>query len=122
MIESGKRYRIRGNSDYFKKKYGTPNPVIKIIGEDIELCPGGWAAQNNAACIIFSYRSAVEFLPLTGKVYYGHEIGTDLGELVHETELEPWGEEGEPPPFQGDRMDAIKNITFENSDPSRIGR
>lgn len=32
---------------------------------------------------LFNFRSAVEFLPLTGKVYYGHEIGTDLGELVH---------------------------------------
>jgi len=120
MIEFGKRYRVRGNSDYFKEKYGTPHPVIKIIGEDSELWSGGWAEQNNPACIIFSYRSAVEFL--SGKVYYGHEISTDLGELVHETELEPWGEEGEPPPFQGDRMDAIRNITFENLDPALIGR
>lgn len=118
MIEKGERYRIKGNSDYFRDKYGTPNPIIKIEGEDIELFPGGWGKQTgNPVCIIFSYRSAVERLPLTSKVYYGHEIGTNLGELVLETELEPWGEEGEPPPFQGDRLDAIKNITFEKSDP-----
>ena len=117
MIEAGKRYRTRGNSDYFKEKYGTPNPVIEIIGEDTELWPGGWAKQNNQACIIYGWRNGVELVPIEGKVYYGHEMGTNLGELVHESELEPWGEEGEPPPFHGDRMEAIKNITFETSDP-----
>jgi len=34
MIESGKRYRIRGNSDYFREKYGTPNPIIEIKVDD----------------------------------------------------------------------------------------
>lgn len=34
MIESGKRYRIRGNSDYFREKYGTPNPNIEIKVDD----------------------------------------------------------------------------------------
>lgn len=36
--------------------------------------------------------------------------------------LSPGGKKETPPPFQGDRMDAIKNITFENSDPDLIGR
>ncbi|GAH64442.1 unnamed protein product, partial [marine sediment metagenome] len=89
----------------------------EIIGEDIELWPGGWKQSSAAACVIYGWRNGVELLPIEGKVYYGHEVGTNLGELIHESELEPWGEEGEPPPFQGDRMDAIKNITFENLDP-----
>ncbi|MBA7641338.1 hypothetical protein ES703_49015 [subsurface metagenome] len=117
MIEAGKRYRTRGNSDYFKEKYGTPNPIIEIIGEDTELWKGGWQHSRAAACIIYGWRNGVELLPIEGKVYYGHEISTNLVELIHETELEPWGEEGEPPPFQGNRLDAIKNITFETSDP-----
>jgi len=117
MIAAGKQYRIKGNSDYFRDKYGTLHPIIKIEGEDTELFPGGWQGSNAAACIIFGYRCGIDRLPFTGKVYYGHEISTDLGELVHETELEPWGDEGEPPPFQGNRLDAIKNITFETSDP-----
>ena len=115
-----KRYGIRGKSDYFKEKYGTPNPVIEIIGEDIELWPGGWREHNGPACTIYGWRNGVELLPIEGKVYYGHEVGTNLGELVHESEIEPWGEEGEPPPFQGDWIDAIKNITFENMDPGLL--
>jgi len=120
MIETGNRYRIKGNSDYFKEKYGTPNPVIEMIGEDTDLWPGGWKEWDYAVCIIYGWRNGVELLPVSGRVYYGHEIGTDLGELVHETEIEPWGKEGEPPPFQGDWMDAIKNITFEKSDPGLL--
>jgi len=120
MIESGKRYRIKGNSDYFRDKYGTPNIIIRVKAEDTELFPGGWQGSRAAACTIYGWRNGVELLPVKGKVYYGHEIGTDLGELVHVSEIEPWGEEGEPPPFQGDRMEAIKNITFENMDPGLI--
>ncbi len=34
MIESGKRYRIRGNSDYSREKRGTPNPIIETRSDD----------------------------------------------------------------------------------------
>lgn len=117
----GKRFRIRGNSDYFKEKYGTPNPVIKIQGEDTELWLGGWKQSMVAACVIYGWRNGVELLTTDDKVYYGHifcsPITPDsspvgLGELVHESELEP--HEG---PLT---LPSCRNITFEKSDPVLI--
>ena len=96
MIESGKRYRIKGSSDYFKDKYGTPNPIIEIEAEDVALWPGGWKEWDIAVCIIYGWRNGVELLPTDGKVYYGHiecapptpgSSSVRLGELVHQEEL-----------------------------------
>ena len=117
MIESGKRYKIKGNSDYFKEKYGTPNPLIEIEAEDIELREGGWKQSRVAACVIYSWRNGVELLPVDGRVYYGHiecvpptpgSSSITFGELVHVSELEP---------YEGPLTLASCNVTFENSDP-----
>jgi len=84
-VENGKTYRIKGDSDYFKDKYGTPNPDIRIEGTDTEVFGGSWGDQNgNPACILYAIRSVG--VPLSGQVYYGKING--LGELVHESELE----------------------------------
>jgi len=122
MIEAGKQYRIRGNSDYFREKYGIPTPIIEIKDEDTELFEGGWRAHDGPACTIYGWRNGVELLPTTDdKVYYGHvfciPITPDsspvgLGELVHGSELEP--HEG---PLT---LPSSRNITFEKSDPGLI--
>lgn len=80
-----KHYRIKGNSPYFRHKYGTPNPIILIEGLDTELWTEGWAKSSAVVCYLYANRMMTEKLPLGGKVYYGHIEG--LGELVHETEL-----------------------------------
>ena len=81
-----KKYRIKGNSQYFKKKYGTSNPIIQIEGTDEEVFGGRWAFQNgNPACLIFGIRTAMEEVG-DNKVYYGKIEG--FGELVDESELE----------------------------------
>ncbi len=121
MIERDKLYRIKGNSDYFKKKYETPNPIITDLREDTEVFEGGWGAHDGPACTIYGWRNGVEFLPVDGKVYYGHvfcePITPDsdpipLGEVVHEGELEP---------YEGPLILPIsRNITFEKSDPGLL--
>ena len=80
-----KKYRIKGNSPYFKKRYGTPNPIFEIEAKDTEMWTGGWMVSTAAACYGYAARVADEHLPKNGTVYYGH-IG-HIGELVHETEL-----------------------------------
>jgi len=119
MIEAGKRYRIKGNSDYFRDKYGTPNPIITDLREDTQVWEGGWRAHGGPACTIYGWRNGVELLPVDGKVYYGHvfcepitpgSTAVPLGEVVQESELEPY--EGEWPEYASSR-----NITFENLDP-----
>jgi hypothetical protein len=93
-IIKGKSYKVKGKSEYFKKKYGTCNPIIKIEDKDTALWQGGWAVQQgNPGCMLFAMRSGFEHLPWGGTVWYGHiEInfpkGAGLGELVHESELE----------------------------------
>lgn len=123
MIERDKRYKIRGSSNYFRGKYGTPNPIIEIEVEDVALWPGGWKEWDIAVCIIYGWRNGVELLPTDGKVYYGHiecapitpgSSSVRLGELVHESELEPY----EGPLI----LPLSKNITFEKSDPGLFGR
>jgi hypothetical protein len=97
-----KCYRIKGNSPYFRRKYGTPNPIIRIEAEDTEMWAGGWGYQEiNPTCLLYGKRFMEENLPITGKVYYGH-IREEVGELVHESELgeeiEEYGARLEPEP------------------------
>jgi hypothetical protein len=86
MIESGKKYRIRGNSQYFNRKYGTPNPIIIIEGPDITVFGMPWYEYECWATDLFTARIVLESLPKNGFVFYGHVDG--LGELVVDTELE----------------------------------
>jgi len=91
-IEKGKTYRIKGESIYLSKKYGTSNPIILIGGTDKEVLGCFWGGANgNPAAMLFGMRSGFEGLPFGGQVYYGHIGG--MGELVHESELEPTEEE-----------------------------
>jgi hypothetical protein len=115
----GVLYRLKGDSDYFRGKYGTPNPPFIIKGEDIEIWEGGWKNHDGPACTIYGWRNGVELLPTEGKVYYGHVIcvgpgegssPVQLGECVHESELEPIG-------WDGLELASSEKITFENSDP-----
>lgn len=117
--KDGVLYRLKGNSDYFRGKYGTPNPPYVIEGEDTEAWPGGWKECDAAACIIYGWRNGVELLPTEGKVYYGHIFCSPItpdsspmsfGECVHESELEPIG-------WDELELASSKNITFEKSDP-----
>lgn len=92
MITPNKKYRVKGNSKYFKEKYGTSNPIIQIEDNWKELTGGSWSMANgNPACMLYAMRAGTEQLEGTGlidddKVFYG-KIGV-LGELVHENELE----------------------------------
>lgn len=98
-IVPGKSYRIKGNSEYFRDKYETPNPIIIIEDTDKKVFGGAWHdQQGNPTCILFSFRVGLEFgstvNPFTEPAYYGkikkksgdHMIS--LGELVYERELE----------------------------------
>lgn len=86
-IENRKEYKIKGSSKYFKEKYGTSNPVIRIEDDHEKVFGGWWGVQNgNPACMLFGMRSGFEGIPNNGKVYYGHIHS--MGELVHENELE----------------------------------
>ena len=118
----GQLYRLRGNSDYFREKYGTSNPHFVIRGEDIAIWKGGWREHSGPACTIYGWRNGVELIPTEGKVYYGYVICAPLtedstpcflGEVVHESELEP---------VEWDSLEPIttKNITFEKSDPGLL--
>ena len=91
IITKGKQYRIRGNSEYFKRKYGTSNPVIEIEGLYKEVCGRSWAdASGNPGAMLFGMRLGMEMpryiIPTDDEVYYGHIRG--LGELVIVSELE----------------------------------
>lgn len=87
MIESGKQYRIKGESTYFLKKYGTSNPDIVVEETDRQVFGKSWGfVDGNPACLIYATRSAFENLP-NDDVYYGHIVG-GFGELVHESELQ----------------------------------
>jgi len=118
MIERDKLYRIRGNSDYFREKYETPNPIISDLREDIQVWGCGWREHDGPACTIYGWRNGVELLPIDSKVYYGHVLCDPInsrftpnphGEVVHKSELEPY--EGEWPKYA-----SSENITFENLD------
>lgn len=88
-IEKNKEYRIKGKSKYFKNKYGTENPVIRIEDRHDAIWPnGGWGMQQgNPACLLYAMRSGFESKIMDlHDVWYG-KIG-QMGELVHASELE----------------------------------
>lgn len=78
-IESGKCYRIKGESKYFAFKYGSPNPNI-LIEKKMD-----YRLHFTPPTFLFIGRALAEGVPIEGNTYYGH-IGS-LGEFVHETEL-----------------------------------
>lgn len=80
MAIPGKKYRIKGDSKYFMKKYGTPNPEIVIEG------PYDLQSAFSPVTFLYMGRALAEGLPTDEKIHYGHVQG--LGEVVHESELE----------------------------------
>jgi len=90
MIKKNKVYRIKGESKYFKEKYGTSNPEIRIEDTDKEVFGGSWGdQQGNPACMLFGIRSGMENPKEGGilsDVWYGKVQG--FGELVYGCELE----------------------------------
>lgn len=102
-IESGKKYKIKGNSLYFRTKYKTSNPVIEIEDSFLEMqrhsgssmSINDMAGSGHPACFLYCERSVDEGLPLEDEadkdVYYGKiedPAGHRMGELVHKSELE----------------------------------
>jgi len=81
-IESGKTYRIRGESKYFLRKYKTSNPNI-TIEKPIDIEKEGF----NPAGFLFLGRVFAEGIP-HGPAWYGHIEGDGRGEIVYESELE----------------------------------
>jgi hypothetical protein len=81
-IEAGRLYRIKGASKYFLRKYGTPNPIIKMI-HPIDLEKEGY----NPPGFLFLGRAYAEGIP-TNPAWYGHVVPDDRGEIVNQNELE----------------------------------
>lgn len=81
VIEPGKTYRIRGESKYFLRKYGTSNPNI-IIENAIDVETEGF----NPPGFLFLGRVYAEGLP-DGPAWYGHIEPDGRGEIVYESEL-----------------------------------
>jgi len=91
-IRRGQSYRVKGNSPYFKNKYGTPNPVIEVEDTDTAVFGRSWSRMDgNPVALFFAFRAGSEGLDPRGTVWYGKIDG--LGELVHEAELEEIPEE-----------------------------
>lgn len=85
-IKKWGKYQIKGKSEYFKKKYGTSNPIITIEDTDEKIFGSSWKRQNgNPACMLFGMRSGFE--GLSGEKVWGGKI-ENLSELVFEHELE----------------------------------
>ena len=114
--EASQLFRIRGDSEYFRDKYETPNPYFIIRADNKKVQQGGCQDAGPAYSI-----AVTRCLPAEGKSYYGHvlcEAPGDknysriclLGEVVHESELEPVKEA---------EIDVAssQNITFENMNP-----
>lgn len=91
-ITPGETYEIVSpKTDYWEKKYGTARPRITLEAPDTEIWRGGWGVQNgNPACMLYGMRSGFSGLPWDGTVWYG-KVG-HMGELVHESELQPIAE------------------------------
>jgi len=91
-IKNNKTYKIKGNSPYFKDKYGSSNPEILI--EDLVLnMPGNQSWKDmigHPAAMLYGMRAGMGGLPVDDNVYYGKIKKGDifLGEMVHKSELE----------------------------------
>jgi len=89
-----KKYRIKGESEYFKEKYGTPNPMIIIEDTDKAVFGKSWLDMvGNPACCLAAFRLGREQGPaaLGTQAYYGHISmpgQPSLGEVVLGIELE----------------------------------
>ncbi len=79
-VVPGKSYRIKGNSKYFKRKYGTPNPEIVVE------CALDFHKHFTPPAFLFLGRAMSEDVPVGGDTVYGHV--NNLGEFVHVSELE----------------------------------
>ncbi len=79
-VVPGKTYRIKGKSQYFNRKYGTPNPWIKIE------CVLDFHKHSTPGAFLFLGRAMSEGVPVGGDTLYGHI--NSLGEFVHVSELE----------------------------------
>jgi len=89
-MKKNQAFKIKGESEYFLKKYGTSNPTIYIEDTDINIWGGSWMDQNgNPTAMLFGMRSGFEGLPMNGVVYYGHiNSPGGLAELCHESEID----------------------------------
>ncbi|MCP6718895.1 MAG: hypothetical protein KJI71_01505 [Patescibacteria group bacterium] len=98
----GNYYFLKGNSDYFLKKYGTRNPIARIDKElrfDIEKIKSRRDIIKfmHKDKILFAYsfctglywtrakNEILENLPLNGLFYYSHIHGH--GEIIHSSEI-----------------------------------
>lgn len=81
-----RRYRLKGNSPYFKEKYGDANPTVEVEGTDEAVLGESWMDSQRPVAYLYAVRVAQEHLPKTGDVYYV-KVGGRAAELVHETEL-----------------------------------
>jgi len=94
-LVKGKKYRIKGESKYFKEKYGTCNPEFRYEDIDTNIWGKCWAdITGNPTTMLFAMRAGMELLAFDvdeTRVCYGHiHFGNNcwLGELVHPDELE----------------------------------
>ena len=96
-LVKGRTYRITGDSEYFKDKYGTSNPLFTYEDTDREVWGESWYDvfdRGNPCAVCFQMRVAMQGLDVAwdDHVLYGkcHVPGTDfkLGELVIPDELE----------------------------------
>lgn len=96
MIESHKWYRIAHpvSPDYFKKKYGTENPLIYIHGTDKALLGCSYLDDSRPVSMVFFQRIAGKTKRLPDEGIYGGKAEDTAGhyrsELVMEQELEAY--------------------------------
>ncbi|HOW43202.1 MAG TPA: glycoside hydrolase family 9 protein [Candidatus Omnitrophota bacterium] len=100
-IAKGEEYRIKGDSVYFERVYGTPNPVIIIDGPHQEIL-GRWYVAGPKTMMehMYVYRKKTERLPeddpqepevFIGTIFHkGHRSQ----EMVHKSELETYDPDG----------------------------
>lgn len=80
QVKPHQTYLIKGNSNYFKRKYGTSNPTI-VVEEKLN-----FHFSHTPPSFLYLARALCEDLSLDNSTYYGHIDG--LGEFIHESELE----------------------------------
>lgn len=100
VIILGNEYQLRGNSNYFKNKYGTRTPTARIdkgpFFVDESLLPENkkwWSIFNDkiinlgVAPMLYLKRAEEEKMPLSGDFFYSHI--QNHGELIHGSEIGP---------------------------------